>query len=83
MMGFYFNQSDPEKISRYELAEREKLEKLKGSMSEEDLTELTRVTRDLRLKQDTLRPPAALKAVPSFSLESIPKKPIQVPIQVV
>lgn len=70
-------QPDQEKASRYEIVERERLEKLKRSMTEEDLAELTRVARDLRLKQDTLHPPAALKAVPSSSLQSIPKKPMQ------
>ncbi|OWM83735.1 hypothetical protein CDL15_Pgr004165 [Punica granatum] len=75
-------QPDPEKASRDEAAEKEILEKVKGSMTEEDLAELARATMELRLKQETPDPPEALKTVPSLSLHDIPKEPIRVPTEV-
>lgn len=75
-------QPDPEKDSRDEAAEKEILEKVKASMTEEDLAELTRTTQELRLKQETPDPPEALRTVPSLSLHDIPKEPIRVPIEV-
>lgn len=51
-------------------------------MTEEDLAELARATKDLRLRQETPDPPEALRAVPSLSLQDIPKKPIHVPSEV-
>lgn len=70
-------QTDPEKASEYESVERYNLEKLKASMSEEDLAELARVTNELQLK-----PPSPLKAVPRFSLKNISRKPVQIPLEV-
>ncbi|XP_062176644.1 presequence protease 1, chloroplastic/mitochondrial-like [Alnus glutinosa] len=75
-------QPDPEKASRDEEAEKAILEKLKASMTEEDLAELARATQELRLKQETPDPPEALRSVPSLSLHDIPKEPIHVPTQV-
>lgn len=51
-------------------------------MTEEDLAELARMTHELKLKQETPDPPEALKTVPSLSLQDIPKKPTQIPIEV-
>lgn len=91
IFNFYFGrislssfllQPDPEKGSRDEAAEKETLEKLKASMTEEDLAELVRATQELKLKQETPDPPEALKAVPSLSLQDIPKDPIYVPMEV-
>lgn len=81
--GCYSCQPDPEKASRDEAAEREILDKLKASLTEADLAELARATHELRLKQETPDPPEALKSVPSLSLQDIPEKPIQVPIEVI
>lgn len=81
-MFFSFFQPDPEKASRDEAAEREILEKVKESMTEADLAELSRATQELRLKQETPDPPEALRSVPSLSLQDIPKKPIQIPREV-
>ncbi|KAL4588740.1 hypothetical protein LXL04_001635 [Taraxacum kok-saghyz] len=75
-------QPDPEKASQDEAVEKEILEKVKKSMTEEDLAELARMTHELKLKQETPDPPEALKSVPSLSLQDIPKKPIQIPIEV-
>ncbi|KAE9596452.1 hypothetical protein Lal_00007907 [Lupinus albus] len=75
-------QPDPEKAARDEATEKETLQKIKASMTIEDLAELTRATRELRLKQETPDPPEALKAVPSLSLQDIPKEPIHVPTEV-
>ncbi|KAD6795283.1 hypothetical protein E3N88_06179 [Mikania micrantha] len=75
-------QPDPEKASQDEAAERESLEKLKRSMTEEDLAELARMTHELKLKQETPDPPEALKTVPSLCLQDIPKKPTQIPIEI-
>lgn len=75
-------QPDPEKASRDEAAEREALNKVKASMTEEDLAELARATHELRLKQETPDPPEALKTVPCLSLNDIPRKPISVPTEV-
>ncbi|VAI49572.1 unnamed protein product [Triticum turgidum subsp. durum] len=47
-----------------------------------NLAELARATKELKDKQETPDPPEALKAVPSLSLQDIPKKPIHVPIEV-
>lgn len=76
-------QPDPEKASRDEVAEKEILDTLKASMTEEDLAELARATQELRLKQETPDPPEALRSVPSLSLQDIPKEPIHVPIEVI
>lgn len=73
---------DPEKAARDEAAEKETLEKVKASMTEEDLAELARATQELRLKQETPDPPEALRNVPSLSLDDIPKKPIHVPTEI-
>ncbi|XP_052194303.1 presequence protease 1, chloroplastic/mitochondrial-like isoform X2 [Diospyros lotus] len=73
---------DPEKASRDEEVEREALNKVKASMTEEDLAELARATHELRMKQETPDPPEALKTVPSLSLNDIPKKPIFVPTEI-
>ncbi|KAJ8763421.1 hypothetical protein K2173_002304 [Erythroxylum novogranatense] len=75
-------QPDPEKASRDEAVEKEVLEKLKASMTEEDLAELARATQELKLKQETPDPPEALKSVPSLSLEDIPKEPIRIPTEI-
>ncbi|XP_039127207.1 presequence protease 1, chloroplastic/mitochondrial-like [Dioscorea cayenensis subsp. rotundata] len=75
-------QPDPEKASRDEEAEKELLEKVKKSMTEEDLAELARATQELRLKQETPDPPEALRSVPSLSLKDIPKEPIHVPTEI-
>ncbi|XP_062091512.1 presequence protease 2, chloroplastic/mitochondrial-like [Humulus lupulus] len=75
-------QPDPKKASLDEAAEKEALEKVKASMTEEDLAELARATQELRLKQETPDPPEALRAVPSLSLQDIPKEPIHVPTEV-
>uniref|UniRef100_A0A0E0K5I3 Peptidase M16C associated domain-containing protein n=1 Tax=Oryza punctata TaxID=4537 RepID=A0A0E0K5I3_ORYPU len=75
-------QPDPEKASRDEAAEKEILKKVKASMTQEDLAELARATKELKDKQETPDPPEALKAVPSLSLQDIPKEPIHVPIEV-
>ncbi|KAI5592027.1 hypothetical protein BDE02_04G123600 [Populus trichocarpa] len=75
-------QPDPEKASHDEAAEREILEKVKASMTEEDLAELARATQELKLKQETPDPPEALRSVPSLFLCDIPKEPIHVPTEV-
>ncbi|KAG8072488.1 hypothetical protein GUJ93_ZPchr0006g43322 [Zizania palustris] len=75
-------QPDPEKASRDEAAEKEILKQVKSSMTPEDLAELARATKELKDKQETPDPPEALKAVPSLSLQDIPKEPIHVPIEV-
>lgn len=81
-MSKFLWQPDPEKASRDEAAEKEILEKVKNSMTEEDLAELARATQELRLKQETPDPPEALKTVPSLSLQDIPKEPIYVPTEI-
>ncbi|KAG8368347.1 hypothetical protein BUALT_Bualt15G0036100 [Buddleja alternifolia] len=75
-------QPDTEKASRDEAAEKENLEKVKASLTQEDLAELARATHELKLKQETPDPPEALKCVPSLSLKDIPKKPIYIPTEV-
>ncbi|GKV37997.1 hypothetical protein SLEP1_g45955 [Rubroshorea leprosula] len=75
-------QPDPEKASHDEAAEKEILEKVKASMTEEDLAELARATEELKLKQETPDPPEALRTVPSLSLDDIPKEPIRVPTEI-
>ncbi|KAL3515262.1 hypothetical protein ACH5RR_022164 [Cinchona calisaya] len=75
-------QPDPAKASRDEEAEKQVLNKVKASMTQEDLAELARATQELRLKQETPDPPEALKSVPSLSLEDIPKKPTHVPTEI-
>ncbi|WVZ09712.1 hypothetical protein V8G54_014242 [Vigna mungo] len=74
-------QPDPEKAAREEATEKQILQKVKTSMTAEDLAELTRATHELRLKQETPDPPEALKTVPSLSLQDIPKEPIRVPTE--
>lgn len=76
-------QPDPEKAARDEATEKQILQKVKSSMTTEDLAELTRATHELRLKQETPDPPEALKTVPSLSLLDIPKEPIRVPTEVI
>ncbi|CAA0807546.1 Presequence protease 2-chloroplastic/mitochondrial [Striga hermonthica] len=75
-------QPDPEKASRDEAAEKENLEKVKASLTQEDLAELVRATHELKLKQKTPDPPEALKCVPSLSLRDIPKKPMHIPMEI-
>ncbi|XP_055815817.1 presequence protease 1, chloroplastic/mitochondrial [Solanum dulcamara] len=75
-------QPDPEKASREEQIEKETLDKVKASMTPEDLAELARATHELRLKQETPDPPEALKSVPSLSLQDIPRKPVLVPTEI-
>ncbi|KAL9238159.1 hypothetical protein vseg_012625 [Gypsophila vaccaria] len=75
-------QPDSEKAVRDEAAEKEFLEKVKASMTQKDLEELTQATQVLRLKQETPDPPEALRAVPSLSLHDIPKKPIHIPTEI-
>ncbi|EPS67763.1 hypothetical protein M569_07010, partial [Genlisea aurea] len=75
-------QPDPEKSSSDEVAEKNILEKVKSSMTQEDLAELARATQDLKLKQETPDPPEVLKCVPSLSLQDIPTKPMAVPSEV-
>ncbi|CAA7400901.1 unnamed protein product [Spirodela intermedia] len=75
-------QPDPEIASQEEAAERQILENVKSSMTQEDLAELARATQELRLRQETPDSPEALKCVPSLSLDDIPRKPIQVPTEI-
>ncbi|PWA88258.1 metalloenzyme, LuxS/M16 peptidase-like protein [Artemisia annua] len=60
-----------------ESAERYNLEKLKSSMTEADLAELARVTRDLQLN-----PPKVPKPIPNMTVQNIRKRPIEVPTEV-
>ncbi|KAL8210466.1 hypothetical protein R6Q57_004903 [Mikania cordata] len=57
--------------------EKYNFEKLRGTMTEKDLDELDRVTRDLQLN-----PPKVLKAATNFSLKNIQRKHIEVPTEV-
>lgn len=82
-MASFFSQPDPNKASHDEAVEKEILEKVKASMTEEDLAELARATQELRLKQETPDPPEALRAVPCLTLQDIPRKPIHVPTEVI
>ncbi|CAN1773318.1 Presequence protease 1, chloroplastic/mitochondrial [Linum perenne] len=75
-------QPDPEKASRDDSIERETLEKLKARLTEEDLSELTRATQELKLKQETPDSPEALKSVPCLHLNDIPKETAPIPIEV-
>ncbi|MCD7446098.1 Homeobox protein PKNOX1 [Datura stramonium] len=75
-------QPDPEKASREEQIEKERLDKVKAGMTQEDLAELARATHELRLKQETPDPPEALKSVPSLSLQDIPREPVLVPTEI-
>ncbi|XP_020083001.1 presequence protease 1, chloroplastic/mitochondrial-like isoform X3 [Ananas comosus] len=70
---------DPDKASRDEADQNELLKKLKASMTEEEVAELARATKELRLKQETPDSPEALRCIPKLSLEDIPKKPIHIP----
>lgn len=63
--------------SQHESLEKYNLEKLKASMTEEDLAELARVASELQLN-----PPSPLKPVPRFSMKNISRKPMQVPLEV-
>ncbi|KAI3723811.1 hypothetical protein L2E82_35569 [Cichorium intybus] len=63
--------------SQHESLDKYNLEKLKASMTEEDLAELARVAKELQLN-----PPSPLKPVPRFSMKNIPRKPMQVPLEV-
>lgn len=81
--GCSFLQPDPKKASREEEIEKETLDKVKASMTQEDLAELARATHELRLKQETPDPPEALKSVPSLSLQDIPREPTHVPTEVI
>lgn len=82
MLMVLYLQPDPGKASHDEATEKEILDGIKASMTQEDLAELARATHELRLKQETPDPPEALKCVPSLSLQDIPKKPIHVPTEV-
>ncbi|KAL0696879.1 hypothetical protein Bca4012_064059 [Brassica carinata] len=75
-------QPDPEKASQKEVEEKNALQKVKASMTDEDLAELARATEELRLKQETPDSPEALKCVPSLNLSDIPKEPTYVPTEV-
>ncbi|XP_010487842.1 PREDICTED: presequence protease 1, chloroplastic/mitochondrial [Camelina sativa] len=75
-------QPDPEKATQEEVEEKNILEKVKASMTEEDLAELARATEELKLKQETPDPPEALRCVPSLNLSDIPKEPTYVPTEV-
>lgn len=77
------SQPDPEKASLDEATEKEILNKVKATMTEEDLAELARATLELRMKQETPDPPEALKSIPSLSLLDIPRTPTHVPIEVI
>lgn len=83
LMQIFPCQPDPQKAAADEATERQILQKVKASMTTEDLAELTRATHELRLKQETPDPPEALKTVPSLSLQDIPKEPIHVPTEVI
>lgn len=76
-------QPDPEKASLEEVEEKNALQKVKASMTDEDLAELARATEELRLKQETPDSPEALKCVPSLNLSDIPKEPKFVPTEVI
>ncbi|CAA6674281.1 unnamed protein product [Spirodela intermedia] len=69
---------DPNKESQDKAVERQILEKVKSSMTQEDLVELVCGTRELCLRQETPDPLEALKCIPSLSLDDIPRKPIQI-----
>ncbi|KAJ0771635.1 putative ribosomal protein S10 [Helianthus annuus] len=60
-----------------ESVEKYNFEKLRVSMTENDLTELARVTRDLQLN-----PPKVQKAVPNLSVQNIKKKHMETPTEV-
>ncbi|KAI7725945.1 hypothetical protein M8C21_013233 [Ambrosia artemisiifolia] len=59
-----------------ESVEKYNFEKLRAAMTENDLDELARVTRDLQLN-----PPKIKKAVPNFSVQNIKRKHIEVPTE--
>ncbi|RWW88995.1 hypothetical protein BHE74_00002105 [Ensete ventricosum] len=79
---FSLRENNTDKASHDEAVEKEILDKVKSSMTKEDLAELARATQELRLKQETPDPPEALRSIPSLSLQDIPRKPIHVPTEV-
>ncbi|KAJ4838407.1 Presequence protease 1, chloroplastic/mitochondrial [Turnera subulata] len=74
-------QPDPLKASSDEEAEREILEKVKASMTSNDLLELRRASMKL-VNQFYTDPSDVLDSVPSLSLQDLPKEPVHVPSEV-
>ncbi|OAY65982.1 Presequence protease 1, chloroplastic/mitochondrial, partial [Ananas comosus] len=70
---------DPDKASCDEADQNKLLKKIKASMTEEEVAELARATKELRLKQETPDSPEALRCIPKLSLEDIPRKPLHIP----
>ena len=59
--------------------EQGKLDLLRKSMTEEDMEELMRKTRELKTHQETPDPAEALKCIPTLELADIPKESQKIP----
>ncbi len=74
---------DPEERSRIEAAERERLEKARARMSEQDLQAVIEEARRLKEIQNTPDPPEALATLPRLTLEDLDKENKRIPLEIV
>jgi len=59
--------------------EQGRLDVLRKSMTESDISELMQKTQDLKTHQETPDPPSALKCIPTLALSDIPKESQKIP----
>ncbi len=73
---------DPELGHRLDEEEKARLEKIRASLSNEQVAELVENTKKLKQMQETPNSPEALATLPILKLEDLEKKSITVPIEV-
>jgi len=73
---------DPELGHRSDEEEKARLEKIRASLSNEQVAELVENTKKLKQMQETPNSPEALATLPILKLEDLEKKSITVPIEV-
>ncbi len=73
---------DPDLGRRLEEEEKERLAKVRASLSDNQIAELVETTKKLKLSQETPDPPEALEKLPVLKLQDLEKKSKTIPIEV-
>lgn len=73
---------DPEFGRRFDEEEKTRLEKIRASLTEEQLAQIVETTRQLRKRQETPDSPEALATLPTLKLSDLEKQSKTIPIEV-
>jgi Zn-dependent M16 (insulinase) family peptidase len=74
-------QPDPQLRQREEQAEKTRLEKVRQSLSQDELGQLVEETRQLKLRQETPDPPEVMAKIPALTLQDLERENKLIPLE--